>query len=281
LYDVVFDDWSNNDSDEIMIWENWSNGIGPLSNNYGCGGYPSTACPIYTNQNIDGANWNVFQGNNGHNVISFMRTSGWTNSPSQNQLAFFQWAANHGLMVNQSINQIQAGVEVTSTNGSENFSMNYYSVSYGGSGGGGGYSSGIWNGNHAVVPQNATGARLDANGWSGANGTKVQIWNGSTQTWAFSNRGGGIYQIAEAWNTGACLDDSSFGGAGTPTQIWGCWGGTPQQWGAINDYGNVYEFEPQCALGTRLDVKNGGTSSGTQVQIWYANGYSTQKWAVN
>src|SRR3569833_29969 len=50
-------------------------------------------------------------------------------------------------------------------------------------------SNGIANGNHAGVPQCATGARLDANGWSGNNGTKIQIWNGSTETWQFTNLG--------------------------------------------------------------------------------------------
>lgn len=142
-------------------------------------------------------------------------------------------------------------------------------------------SSGISNGNHAVVPQCDTNARLDANGWSGNNGTKVQIWNGSTQTWAFTNKGNNIYQIAEAWNTGACLDVTNFGGSGTPTEIWSCWGGTPQQWRAISDGGNIYEFEPQCATGTRLDVYYGSSNNGTKVQIWSTNGASAQKWAVN
>jgi len=150
-----------------------------------------------------------------------------------------------------------------------------------GSGGGGTYSSAITNGNHSVVPQNATGARLDASGGSGANGTKVQIWNGSTQTWAFTNRGSGIYQIAESANTGACLDVTGGGGSGTNTVIWACSGATNQQWGAVSISGNIYSFAPQHATGTRLDVVGAGTANGTQVDIWTSNGGNNQKWAVN
>jgi len=139
----------------------------------------------------------------------------------------------------------------------------------------------ISNGAHALVPQNDTGARLDANAWSSTNGTKVQIWNGSTQTWQFTNVGGNVYQISEAWSPGACLDVVNGGGPGTNVDVWSCWGGTPQQWTAYNDGGNIYEFEPQCSLGSRLDVYNGGTASGTQVRIWYGNGYSAQQWGVN
>ena len=145
----------------------------------------------------------------------------------------------------------------------------------------GSYSSGISNGNHAVVPQNATGARLDAYGWSGANQTKVEIWNGGTQTWAFTNRGIGIYQIAEAWNTSACLDVYGFGGSGTNVNIWACSGSSNQQWGAISDGGSIYEFEPQHALGTRLDVAGGANTNGTQIDIYTKNSQNNQKWAIN
>jgi len=150
-----------------------------------------------------------------------------------------------------------------------------------GGGGGGTYSSNITNGNHAIVPQIATGARLDANGWGSQNGNKAQIWNGSTQTWAFTNRGGGIYQIAEAWATSACLDVINGGGSGTNVQIWSCNSGTPQQWGAVSLGGNIYGFAPQCATGARLDVFNNGTANGTQVDIWTSNNGNNQKWAVN
>jgi len=150
-----------------------------------------------------------------------------------------------------------------------------------GSGGGGTYSSAITNGNHSVVPQNATGARLDASGGSSANGTKVQIWNGSTQSWAFTNLGSGVYKITEAANTSACLDVVGGGGSGTNVDIWACNGGTNQQWGAVSVSGNIYSFAPQNATGARLDVVGAGTTNGTQVDIWTSNGANNQKWAVN
>lgn len=48
--------------------------------------------------------------------------------------------------------------------------------------------------------------------------------------------------------------------------------------GIIN--GGTYELEPQCAIGSRLDVNGGAGVNGTNVQIWGANGSSAQKWRL-
>lgn len=126
-YDVVYDLWTNNDADEVMIWEEWNNS-GPLSYSYGCSGYPSTACPIDTNVNIGGSTYNVFQGNNGHNVISFMRTSQ-RGSGSENILSFMQWCADNGKLNSQTFSTADFGIEITSTSGYQTFSLDYYTSS--------------------------------------------------------------------------------------------------------------------------------------------------------
>jgi hypothetical protein len=282
-YDWAYDCWTQNNADEIMIWEQW-NGNGPIASSYSCGG----ACPLYSNVSIDGASWNVYQGSNGsNNVVSFLR-NGQTSSGNQNALAFYSFCAAHGLLHNQTVSYVDFGVEITSTSGTQNFTLNSYSasVSTGSSGGGGGsYSSGISNGNHTLTPQNATGSRLDASGSGTSNNTNVQIWqaNGAAnQSWNFTNIGGGIYNVKASYDTALCLDvygASSSNGANV--ELWSCNGGNNQKWGAISDGGSVYELAPQNATGSRLDVSGNGTSNGTNVQIWQATGAGNQKWAVN
>src|SRR3569833_217800 len=87
-YDWAYDCWTQNNVDEIMIWEQYS-GSGPISSSYSCGG----ACPIYSNVTIDGVSWNVYQGSNGaNNVVSFLRNTQ-SSSGNQNVLAFYSWCA--------------------------------------------------------------------------------------------------------------------------------------------------------------------------------------------
>jgi hypothetical protein len=38
---------------------------------------------------------------------------------------------------------------------------------------------------------------------------------------------------------------------------------------------------PQNATGLRLDVVGFGTTNGTKVDVWSANGGSNQKWSIN
>jgi hypothetical protein len=276
-YDWAYDVWSANNVDEIMVWEQW-NGDGPISSAYSSSGAPT---PIYSNVSIDGATWNVYQGNPGHNVVSFLRTSQVT-SGNQNVLAFMNWCASHNLLVSQTLSSVDFGVEITTTVGTQNFTLNSFSSSVTKAGS---YSSGIANGNHILTPQNATGSRLDASCWGTSNGTKVQIWQstgGTNQNWVFTNQGGGVYTISPSYAPGLFLDVSGAGTAnGTIVQLWAGTNASNQKWGAICDGGNVYEFAPQNATGSRLDVSGAGAANGTQVQIWQSTGGSNQKYAVN
>lgn len=279
-YDVAYDLWTNNNVDEVMIWEEWGGGNGPLSNGYGCSAYPATACPVATSVSIGGSTYNVFQGNNGHNVISFMRTSQ-RGSGSEDILQFMNWAASNGYLLSQTFSTADFGIEVTSTNGSQNFTLNSYSSSIVT---GGGSGSGGLSGSHTLKPQNATSSCLDATGYGGA-GTAMEIYScsgGSNESYTFVNEGSNVYEIEPNYNSALCLDvygDRSTNG--TEVDVWTCNGQSNQKWGAISDGGSIYELAPQNATGLRLDVVGKGTANGTKVDVWSANSGSNQKWAIN
>ncbi|MFP5234771.1 MAG: RICIN domain-containing protein [Acidobacteriota bacterium] len=279
-YDVAYDLWTANNVDEVMVWEEWNNN-GPLSNSYGCSGYPSTACPIATNVYLNGAYYNVFQGNNGHNVISFLRNSQRA-SGNEDVLPFMNWCASNGKLNSQQFSTADFGIEITATSGTQNFTLNSYSssiVTNGGTGGGTGLA-----GTHTLKPQNASNMCLDASNWGGA-GTAMQIWSctgGTNQSYYCVNQYSNIYEIEPTYDSALCLDVwGNRTSNGTEVDIWTCNGQSNQKWGAISDGGNVYELAPQNATGLRLDVYGFGTTNGTKVDVWSANGGSNQKWAVN
>jgi chitinase len=72
------------------------------------------------------------------------------------------------------------------------------------------------------------GKCLDVDGAGTANGTTVDLYdcNGTAaQVWVPQSDGALLNP-----NSGKCLDDTGFGGAGTQSQIWSCTGGSNQQW---------------------------------------------------
>ncbi|HEY5399821.1 MAG TPA: ricin-type beta-trefoil lectin domain protein [Trebonia sp.] len=69
---------------------------------------------------------------------------------------------------------------------------------------------------------------LDVAGAGTANGTKVDLYtcNGTgAQSWTHESNG----ELVNT-NSGKCLDDTGFGGAGTQVQIWACADSSNQQW---------------------------------------------------
>jgi chitinase len=69
---------------------------------------------------------------------------------------------------------------------------------------------------------------LDVAGAGTANGTKVDLYpcNGTgAQSWTHESNG----ELVNT-NSGKCLDDTGFGGAGTQVQIWACADTSNQQW---------------------------------------------------
>lgn len=115
VYDAAYDIWDTNHRYETMVWLNWR-GAGPI------GGQVATA-------NIGGATWAIHKGSNGSNaVFSFLRTSQ-TKSSTVDVLAVLKWIESRGWFGNITLGQVQFGFEITSTNGTETYKVNSYSVS--------------------------------------------------------------------------------------------------------------------------------------------------------
>ncbi|HEX5323890.1 MAG TPA: hypothetical protein VFW40_08900, partial [Capsulimonadaceae bacterium] len=115
-FDNSFDCWDNN-GNEVMIWENWGGAVGPAGSEK------------YANVSIAGATWNVYQGNVGHNCVSFLRTSQ-RHSGTEYPDELMYWAKAKGLINGATLTQVQLGFEVTSTSGWQTFTMNSYSASW-------------------------------------------------------------------------------------------------------------------------------------------------------
>jgi hypothetical protein len=126
-YDAAYDLWTNNDVDEVMVWEDWNNN-GPIASSYSCNQLGVNGCPFATNVSIDGVTYDVFQGNPGHNVVSFLRISKAT-SGSVNLLDLMNWVANEGKLNSKTFSTADFGFEITKTSGSQTFTVNSYSLS--------------------------------------------------------------------------------------------------------------------------------------------------------
>jgi hypothetical protein len=99
LHTISNPTWSNNPSDEVMIWLYRSGGAGPL------GTYQTTVT-------IAGTSWDLYQGNIGWNVFSFVRKSN-TTSADLNLRDFLNYLVAHKGMSNAKyLTGIQAGAEV-------------------------------------------------------------------------------------------------------------------------------------------------------------------------
>ena len=113
---------------------------------------------------------------------------------------------------------------------------------------------------------------VDDNNGSGANGTKVQMWdcdgNTAAQNWTVNSNG--TLTIA-----GGCMDitGANFSN-GTLIELWTCNGGTNQQWRATN--GELVN----PASGKCLDDPASNTANGTQLVLWTCNGGANQQWHV-
>ena len=131
-WDAAYDIWDSTNAYEIMIWTNYTGtdtgggNVKPISATYTSAG---NAQAVYTNVSIGGATYNVYEGNVGHNVISFLRTSK-SNNTTTNILAVLQWIKSVGYFGNITVGQVQYGVEVTSTSGSETWTVSNYTLTH-------------------------------------------------------------------------------------------------------------------------------------------------------
>lgn len=131
-WDVAYDIWDSSDRHEIMLWTNYtgnsdgSGNVKPISYHYAPSG---AAIPVYSNVNVGGATWNVFEGegSDGHKVISLLRTSK-TNSGTVDIKSILQWIKSKGYFGDINVGSVQYGVEITSSPGGKNFNFNNWSV---------------------------------------------------------------------------------------------------------------------------------------------------------
>jgi hypothetical protein len=116
-YETAYDIWAGNNAFEIMLWMNKTGAVGPLGSRQ-------------TSATVGGHTWDVFKGSNGANqVFSFVR-QGNTSAASVDILAVLRWVQARGWMGNVSLDQVQFGFEITSSNGGLNFISNSFSVSF-------------------------------------------------------------------------------------------------------------------------------------------------------
>ncbi|WP_375779047.1 glycosyl hydrolase [Bradyrhizobium sp. ma5] len=118
-WDVAYDISDSSNQHEIMLWTNYtgnpdgSGNVKPISYHYAPSG---AAIPVYSNVNLGGATWNVFEGFNGHNVISLLRTSK-TNSGTVDIKSILEWIKSKGYFGDINVGAVQYGVEITSSPG--------------------------------------------------------------------------------------------------------------------------------------------------------------------
>ncbi|MBB2947967.1 cell division septation protein DedD [Actinoplanes lutulentus] len=99
LHDMANPDWQNNPTDEVMVWLYKSGGAGPVG----------TKQATVT---IAGTTWDLYKGNIGWEVYSFVRTSN-TSSASLNLTDFTNDLAARGwLAKTKYLSSVQAGTEI-------------------------------------------------------------------------------------------------------------------------------------------------------------------------
>jgi xyloglucan-specific endo-beta-1,4-glucanase len=104
LHNISNPDWQNNPTDEVMVWLYRSGGAGPL------GTFQGTV-------NIAGTSWDLYRGNIGWNVFSFVRRSN-TTSATLHMQDFLGNLISRGWVANTKyLSSIQAGTEVFIGNG--------------------------------------------------------------------------------------------------------------------------------------------------------------------
>jgi len=141
----------------------------------------------------------------------------------------------------------------------------------------------VWNGSLAVGGWHTVvlyvKPRLDSTGeialW--IDGAKKVDWHGQigyndtpspTPMTAFDTKFG-IYQVGANYTHTLHFGEIRFGDSYASVNPGG---------GPIAD--GTYRLTPACAAGSRLDVRGAGTTKGTNVDIWGANGTNAQNWAL-
>jgi len=273
-FDAAYDLWTNNNVDEVMVWEDW-NGNGPIASSYDCNQLGVSGCPFATNVSIDGVTYDVFQGYTNHNVVSFLRISK-TTSGSVNLLDLMNWLVSQGKLTSQTFSTADFGFEIGDTNGSQTFTVNSFSVSI--SSGGSNYL--IPNGTYTITNKNS-GMVIDVTGASKTEGTYLDQWpssGNSNQQWTLTNLGNNYVSLVNV-NSGLALEVYSASDTeGAKIDQWPYDSGKNQIWQVVSEGGGYYELINENS-GQALEVPNYSTTEGTDLDQWDANGGSNQLWS--
>ena len=213
IYDASYDIWfdptprttGQNTGAELMIWLNRTGSVQPIG---------SRVATV----SLAGGAWDVWFGNVGWNVISYVRTSA-ASSISFPMTTFWNDVVSRGYgQTSWYLTSVQAGFEPW-VNG-VGLGVTNFSYSIGGSGGGGGGGTGS-------RITGIGGKCVDVAGAGTANGTKIQLWtcNGSAaQRWTVG-ADGTIRAL------GKCMDVTGAGTAdGTRVQLYDCNATNAQRW---------------------------------------------------
>lgn len=113
---------------EVMLWMNKNGPVQPIAAVTGSSG------PVadQTNVSVGGHTWNVYSGNSGGDIVTFVRTSN-TNSGSVNIKDILTWltgnhTANGVFTSSWTLDLVQFGFEITSDGSTQAFVTNSYSV---------------------------------------------------------------------------------------------------------------------------------------------------------
>jgi hypothetical protein len=113
---------------EVMLWMNKNGPVQPIASVTGSAG------PVadQTNVSVGGHTWNVYSGNSGGDIVTFVRTSN-TTSGSVNIKDILTWlTGNHtarGVFTSSwTLDLVQFGFEITSDGSTQAFVTNSYSV---------------------------------------------------------------------------------------------------------------------------------------------------------
>ena len=127
-----------------------------------------------------------------------------------------------------------------------------------------------------------SGKALDLDGWSTADGAKIQQWsrNGAAcQQWRVIDMGNGLK--LQSASSGKVLDvPAADAHAGQKVQQWSDNGSNAQRFGAAYLGNGVWKFWPVLNGGLCLDVSGASTADGAQVQLWDDNGNNAQRWTL-
>jgi len=257
-YNFMFDCWTADMKDELIISEMWNGDAvwGDL---------------IAQNVTIGGRQWNnIRKANNGANNVLVFTPNAKRSSGTEDLMALFTWAKNNGHLVsNSTLYQVSFGVEITYTNGWQEFTCNSFSINFG-------QNSGSGSGN-VSIQNRATGLYIDGMGRN-SNGSNVGQWSGSSsnnQKWTMETSGNNVKFKNVA--TGLYLDGMGRNSNGSLVGQWGGSSSWNQQW-IVETYGN-YKRIKNAATGLYIDGMY-WSSNGSDLGQWSNGGSDAQQWTI-